>query len=298
MEFNSQIINIIQDYCMSKPLAYESRPFGEHPICYRLMGKIFVQFIPVESFYRITLKCTPDKAELYRQLFPDVVVRGYHCPPVHQPYWNTVNLDLFADLDLLLQMIDEAYDAVAASFSRKTKAELSALSELEYLYSDGVTSDFLDLCSKLSKESGEKVEELLSGQSQIDGFELTNSIHDAVVAYHNGKAVACGGLKMHDEERAEIVQLYTEAEFKGIGLEAEIIRRLEAKAQMKGYKQCIIKIRNNGINKASDKISRDKISAITDDEAYNLYKKAGYRLMTDDRPDQDMSDMVYMMRKI
>ena len=123
MEFNSQIINIIQGYCMSKPLAYESRPFGEHPICYRLMGKIFVQFIPVESFYRITLKCTPDKAELYRQLFPDVVMRGYHCPPVHQPYWNTVNLDLFADLDLLLQMIDEAYDAVAASFSRKTKAE-------------------------------------------------------------------------------------------------------------------------------------------------------------------------------
>jgi predicted DNA-binding protein (MmcQ/YjbR family) len=112
MKYNENIIHEIEKYCLNKPAAYESRPFGEYPICYRVMGKIFAQFNPEEKFYKLTLKCQPEKAQLYRQLFPGIVVRGYHCPPVQQPYWNTVDLDAFSDMELLYQMIDEAYTAV------------------------------------------------------------------------------------------------------------------------------------------------------------------------------------------
>lgn len=45
------------------------------------------------------------------------VVRGYHCPSVQQPYWNTVYLDEFPDEDLL-DMIDLAYETVLRSFSK------------------------------------------------------------------------------------------------------------------------------------------------------------------------------------
>ena len=46
--------------------------------------------------------------------YPEKVVRGYHCPPVQQPYWNTIFLDDFPG-DVLKDMIDLAYDTVFLS---------------------------------------------------------------------------------------------------------------------------------------------------------------------------------------
>ena len=113
----------IKEYCLSKHKAYEALPFGDVPICYKLNGKIFAQLYPYESDYKITLKCTADVGDFYRQIYPNKVVRGYHCPPVQQPYWNTIYLDDFPD-DELLHMIDLAYEAVLFSFSKKIQAEI------------------------------------------------------------------------------------------------------------------------------------------------------------------------------
>lgn len=113
----------IREYCLSKRRAYEDFPFGDIPICYRLNGKIFAQLYPLENDYKITLKCTADAGLFYRSVYPGKVVRGYHCPPVQQPYWNTIYLDNFSDAELL-NMIDEAYDAVFLSFSKKTQKQI------------------------------------------------------------------------------------------------------------------------------------------------------------------------------
>ena len=54
-----------------------------------------------------------------------VVVRGYHCPPVQQPYWNTI--DPFGlPRDELLYMVDLAYEAVLAGFSKKVRQEIES----------------------------------------------------------------------------------------------------------------------------------------------------------------------------
>lgn len=89
----------IRDYCLSKHKAYEDYPFGDIPICYKLNNKIFAQ------------------------IYPKKVVRGYHCPPVQQPYWNTIYLDDFPD-DEILNMIDHAYDTVLKSFSKKVQKQI------------------------------------------------------------------------------------------------------------------------------------------------------------------------------
>ena len=116
-------INEIKEYCLKKHRAYEDFPFGDIPICYKLNGKIFAQLYPNTNDFKITLKCTYDDGQFYRAVFPEKVVRGYHCPPVQQPYWNTVYLDDFPD-DELLMMIDKAYDAVFHSFSKKVQREI------------------------------------------------------------------------------------------------------------------------------------------------------------------------------
>lgn len=113
----------IKNYCKGKPYATEAFPFGDVPICYKLKGKIFAQLYPYEHDYKITLKCTVDAGQFYREVYPGKVVRGYHCPPVQQPYWNTVYLDDFPE-DELLNMIDLAYDTVFSKLSRKEQKRI------------------------------------------------------------------------------------------------------------------------------------------------------------------------------
>ena len=116
-------VNEIKQYCLGKHLSTEEYPFGEVPICYKLNGKIFAQLYPFENDYKITLKCTADAGVFYRMAYPGKVVRGYHCPPVQQPYWNTVYLKDFPEEELL-NMIDLAYETVFHKFSRKEQRKI------------------------------------------------------------------------------------------------------------------------------------------------------------------------------
>ena len=113
----------IKEYCINKHKATEEFPFGEVPICYKLNGRIFAQLYPYAHDYKVTLKCTADAGQFYRWVYPGKVVRGYHCPPVQQPYWNTIYLEDFPDKELL-NMIDLAYDTVMAGFSKKEQKRI------------------------------------------------------------------------------------------------------------------------------------------------------------------------------
>lgn len=113
----------IMEYCKNKHKAIETFPFGDVPICYKLNGKIFAQLYPYEYDYKITLKCTADAGQFYRMAYPEKVVRGYHCPPVQKPYWNTIYLEDFPDEELL-NMIDLAYDTVFSKLSKNEQKEI------------------------------------------------------------------------------------------------------------------------------------------------------------------------------
>ena len=106
----------IAQYCLQKPGACETFPFGDQPVCYKVAGKIFAQLYPD----MVTLKCTRFAGELFRQQYPGIVVRGYHCPPVQQPYWNTIHLAAFPEAELPY-MIDLAYETVVASLPKKKR---------------------------------------------------------------------------------------------------------------------------------------------------------------------------------
>ncbi len=279
MENNKKIIQTIKEYCLSQPGAYETRPFGKYPICYRVMGKIFAQFNPEDNFYKMTVKCDPEKAHLYRQLYPEIIVRGYHCPPVQQPYWNTIDLYAFSDMEMLFQMIEEAYDAVVAKFCKKAKIRLPSLSQLEFKDTNGEDLDFAMLCNRLDCALDELVGEKLQ-RSQYHQFNQRDSIHDVIVAYKNGEPVACGAFKMYDEEHAELKRIFTDPSVRNMGLGGELLRRLEAKAKIKGYRFCILE-------------TGKPLEA-----AHHLYKKAGYKMIANYGQYADMPDSICMERKI
>lgn len=106
-------IEEIKAYCEKKENAYEAHPFGDIPICYRIEGGgIFAQIYPLKGDCKITLRCEPEYGQFFRTAFSEIVVRGYHCPKLQQPYFNTVYLEEFEDDGLLLDMIDHSYNEV------------------------------------------------------------------------------------------------------------------------------------------------------------------------------------------
>ena len=109
----------IKTYCLSKPAAIETYSFGPWPICIKVNGKIFAQIYPD----KLTLKCTAFSGQAFREAYPGVVVRGYHCPPVQQPYWNTIDLERIPHGELPM-MIDHAYETVVGSFSKKVQKQI------------------------------------------------------------------------------------------------------------------------------------------------------------------------------
>lgn len=119
----------IKAYCLEKWKACEEYPFGEVPICYKLNRKIFAQIYPEPGDFKITLKCTADAGQFYRQVYPGIVVRGYHCPPVQQPYWNTIYPDQLLGEEVM-NMIDHAYETVLHSFSKKVQKEIMTAGDL------------------------------------------------------------------------------------------------------------------------------------------------------------------------
>ena len=110
----------LRTYCLSKAGAYEDHPFGEFPLCFKVRGKIVAQIYPD----KVTVKCTAFSGEAFRQAYPGIVVRGYHCPPVQQPYWNTIDLARFPPEELPM-MIDHAYDTVVNLLPKKVQSALS-----------------------------------------------------------------------------------------------------------------------------------------------------------------------------
>lgn len=279
MEYSKSIIEQIHNYCMEKPGVYESYPFGEDVICYKVMGKIYAQFMTTRTFYKMTLKCEPEMALMYRELYPEFVVRGYHCPPVQQPYWNTIDLDLLQDEKLLYQMIDEAYDAVLKKFTKKARRQLESNAKYEYRNVNGNHPDFKELCRELDHN----LDELVGAETQrakYNQYNTTEEVHDVLVVYHDEAPVACGGFKHYDNEHVELKRIFVRPSYRNSGLGAEIVRRLEAMAKIQGYRFCILE------------------TGEAMETACHVYQKLGYKSTERYGPYVDMPNSICMIKKI
>ena len=118
------------DHCLAMPGAYLDFPFGPGVAVVKVKspsqpaGRLFAQVFTLRGVPSATLSCDPVTAEEYRALYPGVVVRGYHCPPVQQPYFNTLPLSGGLPDDEILELADLAYDVVVAKLPKYRQREL------------------------------------------------------------------------------------------------------------------------------------------------------------------------------
>jgi predicted DNA-binding protein (MmcQ/YjbR family) len=105
-------------YCLSKPGAVETWPFGEGVAVFKVAGKLFA-LCPVDADPpQVSLKCDPTLAAALRSTYR-AVRPGYH---LNKRHWNTVTLD--GSVDDVAEWIDHSYELVVAKLPRTKRAAL------------------------------------------------------------------------------------------------------------------------------------------------------------------------------
>lgn len=94
---------------------------------YRVREKMFAAVCQPEPKYQphngremVILKCDPQRAELYRSQYRDVVP-GFYCDKTH---WNSVYLDGSVPDEELRAMCDHSYDLIFGKLTKKVQKEI------------------------------------------------------------------------------------------------------------------------------------------------------------------------------
>ena len=266
----------IHEYCMNKPCVYETRPFGVDPICYRVAGKIFAQLTPKENWFKITLKTNPNAADFYRRMYPGVVLRGYHCPPVQQPYWNTIDLDQFEE-DLLWKMLDEAYEEVIKKLPKRDRERLPLIEQYHFVKTDGKDKAFVTLCECLAQQLDKSVGKKKEQYAQYNSLE---AIYDVILVYKEEEAIGCAAYKAFEEETAELKCVFLDKKYRSRGIARELLRRVEADARIAGYRFMVLE------------------TGHALQETIELYTKVGYKIISNDEPYRETPQSICMRKKL
>ncbi|MGB0882797.1 MAG: MmcQ/YjbR family DNA-binding protein [Vicingaceae bacterium] len=115
-------IEAYRDYCISKKGVTENFPFDENTLVFKVMNKMFA-LTGVENFEFINLKCDPEKALVLREEY-EGVTGAYHMSKKH---WNSVAIESDVSDQLIIQLIDDSYDLVVSSLTKKLQNELKTM---------------------------------------------------------------------------------------------------------------------------------------------------------------------------
>jgi predicted DNA-binding protein (MmcQ/YjbR family) len=109
-------IELLRDYCLSKPHVSEGFPFDENTLVFKVGGKMFL-LTDLEDAFSINIKCDPEMVPELRERYP-CVLPGFH---MNKKHWNTILMDGSVSDELLMQWIDDSYTLVYASLPARLR---------------------------------------------------------------------------------------------------------------------------------------------------------------------------------
>ena len=134
------------------------------------------------------------------------------------------------------------------------------MSEFEFIWTDGNNEEF----HQFYLETEDYYSSIVGGKKNREGFipyNLSESISDVLLAYMDGVAVGCAGLKKYNDSDVEIKRVWVEPDCRGRHIATELMDRIEDKAREMGFKRAVLQTR-----------------PIMED-AVGLYEKRGYELI-------------------
>lgn len=150
---------------------------------------------------------------------------------------------------------------------------------IKYIWTDGTNETF----RKFYLITEEYYNGIVGGAGNRKSFmpyNISDSIHDVVLAYIDDTAAACAGLKKYSEQDAEVKRVWVEPAYRGNGLGTAIMEQIERKARAEGFQRTILQTR----------------AIMT--EAVGLYQKLGYRQIPCYPPYDQLDGAVCFARKL
>jgi predicted DNA-binding protein (MmcQ/YjbR family) len=118
VDVNKMTTEILENYCLSHMGAVKEYPFDETTAVFKVGHKIFALVDEESNPPRINLKCDPYYARELREMYENVIA-GYH---MNKKHWNTVICDDEIDESMLFGWIDDSYDLVFGTLSKKMQS--------------------------------------------------------------------------------------------------------------------------------------------------------------------------------
>lgn len=111
------------EYCLSKKGVTEHFPFDQDTLVFKVGNKMFalsslIQWEKGEP--SVNLKCNPEYALELRAQNSDIRP-GYHMSKIH---WNTVTVNGEVSDKMVRQLIDDSYELIFKSLSKKIQIEI------------------------------------------------------------------------------------------------------------------------------------------------------------------------------
>ena len=120
----------LREICLSFPGAFEDFPFGPESSVFKVRAavaggtrheaKMFALSSMDPDNWSVSLKCEPALAEQLRAANPEIT-GAWHMNKTH---WNGVRLDGNLSDRMIRDMVEDSYDLVVATLSRKQQEQL------------------------------------------------------------------------------------------------------------------------------------------------------------------------------
>jgi predicted DNA-binding protein (MmcQ/YjbR family) len=113
--------NEVLEYCLAKKGVSESFPFDNETLVLKVGTKIFLLISLERQPLSINVKTDPEWSLELREKHPQIT-GAYHMNKTH---WNSVSVAGLKK-DLILKMIDQSYDLVFKSLTKKVRKEIES----------------------------------------------------------------------------------------------------------------------------------------------------------------------------
>ena len=150
---------------------------------------------------------------------------------------------------------------------------------MNFVYTNGNNKDFIMLGQMLD----EYLNKIVSGEKQREKYIKYNTlddIQDVILIYDKDLPIGCVGFKYYDDGIAEVKRVFLQSDYRGQGLSKELIKLIEERAKIKGFKKMILETGEPLV------------------ESMGLYTKLGYRIIENYGQYKNMSESICMSKEI
>jgi len=117
-------IEQFREFCLNLPSTEESFPFDEVTLVFKVGNKMYALMgLDNIDSPSANLKGEPDRNIELREEY-EGIIPGFH---MNKKYWNTISLDSDVEDKLIYELIQDSYNLVIKSLTKKLRLKLNLL---------------------------------------------------------------------------------------------------------------------------------------------------------------------------